>query len=299
MDFKTKMILLCHVLSLVFSLLPSTLQAQVKEDEEDIPYGLSDGDLFLVFLRNKAFVYEDYTIARTTPPQAGQTQSIEARGVNEKIYTGIGAGLDVRLALLYTFIHQNKSRLRIADDFGFGTFMSSSHLKVKDALTNQKIEPEYNGPNSATVKLDWGLTFYYGVQVVYRINNTFDAGIKWLPLFTTGSSRIKNSGTTYGLHLRAKRFYVDYRLTPYKVTKYYKYDYESNGGKFISVKYLLPEKSTFHSNGYVFASLQSFTYQSKDLYNNGNTFTPQGYENYKQEKSHYKLFKIGIGLMIN
>src|SRR4051812_28559935 len=119
----------------IFSVLTiSTAVSQVNASEEYMPYDMSDGNLSLVYSRNQSFVYEDYTLARSSPAQAGQTQSIEARGVNEKIYSGFGVGLDMRFALLYALFSKNKSRLRIGDDFGLGCFMASNHQKVKDAL---------------------------------------------------------------------------------------------------------------------------------------------------------------------
>ena len=93
------------------------------------------------------------------------------------------------------------------------------------------------------------------------------------------------------------RFYIDYRLTNLRGKRFS--NTESNGGKYLNVKYLLPEKSTFRSNGYVFGSLQSYSYMANDPYGNGNNFTPQGYENYKFGKNHFRIFKVGIGLMIH
>lgn len=286
---------------LLGSLSPSVLFSQIISDEEEIPYGIFDADIFLVFLRDKSYVYESYTLARTSSTSAGQTQagmtqSIGGKGVNEKTYTGIGAGIDARLPFLYALFNKNRSRLRVADDFGLGTFLTTNRLSVKDAPSKQKIEPEYL---NNVVPVDFGLTFYYGLQAIYRINNTFDFGVKYLPIFTTGNSRVSIINATWGLHLRVHQFYIDFRQTPYKLSKFNEGDYDTKGGKFISIKYLLPSNFTFRDRGYVFASLQSFTYQSKDLYQTGNTFIPTGFENYVQEKNHFNVFKIGIGLMVN
>ncbi len=281
----------------IIFLCSSELHSQVTVDEDVIPYGLSDGDLSVAYFKNRTFQYEKYTLERQGPVYQGQTTSIEAEGMNEKIYSGIGGGLDVRIPLLYMFIHKNKKRLRIADDIALGTFLCSNKLKVKDALHDETIEPEYNNKYKSSASVSLGYTVYVGIQATYRISDLLDVGVKYTPLFATYAAKMYNSGSSYGFHLRVKRIYFDYRLTPYKMSEYSQADYETKGMRHFCVKYLLPDNFTFRGNGYVFASLNSFTYKSKDPYETGGRI-PTGYENYTVEKSHLNVFKIGIGLII-
>ena len=224
------------------------------------------------------------------------SQYIDATGMREFNFTGIGGGFDVTIPLIYAFIHKNKSRLRIADDFGFGTFLSSNSVVIKDALTDTEIK--FDKDKSSRSSVNVGLTFYYGIQAVYRINNMFDIGVKYIPLYATGDENVTNIGKTYGLHARIKSFYIDYRTTPtasYTRSKNADNTFESNGAKYVSIKYLLPNT---RNNKYFFASLNSYSYQKNDPYGNGGTFIPAGYENFESGKNRSNIFRIGMGLML-
>jgi len=268
----------------VIYLIPFHVTAQITTNEEEIPYGISDGDFSIVYDKFKLFTYGDYVIEREGYVNPGLTPYIEAKGMREINYTGIGAGIDVRFPILYALIHKNTKRLRVADDFGLGTFLSTNKITMKDALTDTDLKYDQNKSSKSPV--NYGITFYYGIQAVYRISNTVDIGLRFIPLYGTGDSKITNTGTTFGLHARINRFYIDYRITPsasYTRSKNAENTFESNGAKYVCVKYAIAKKSY---NGYLFASLNSYTYQVNDTYGNGETFIPAGYENYTPQKNH-------------
>ena len=290
------------LLVLLFNLGTTKLFSQITIDENELGYDIGDADLSIVYDKYKQYVYGDYTIPRDGYVNAGLTADIQTRGMRELKYTGIGGGLYLRAPLLYALIHKNTKRFRIADDFGIGTFLSSNKLKTKDALTGDDIKFDQN--LSSEPKVNFGITFYYGIQAMYRISNLLDVGIRYIPIFATGDSKVSNIGATYGVHVRVKRFYIDYNITPSAsfttyatraIRKEQRSQFESNGLSNICVKYVI---SPAKHNTYLFASLNSYSYKLVDIYGNGGTFIPQGYENYSAQKSHFNIFKVGMGMMI-
>jgi len=169
-------------------------------------------------------------------------------------------------------------------------------VTIKDGLTDTEIKVDKNKSTKSDVNA--GITFYYGIQAVYRINNTFDIGVKYIPVYATGDNNVTNIGNTYGLHARINRFYIDYRITPtaaYTRSKNADNTFESNGAKYVCVKYVIAKE---RHNAYLFASLNSYTYQLNDTYGNGGTFIPSGYENYTAQKNHSNIFRFGLGMMV-
>jgi hypothetical protein len=250
-----------------------------------IAYDLGDGDISLLSAKNNQYTYD----ASASP------------NVRNFIRSGIGVGLDVRLPILYMLLHKQEHRLRIADDFGFGTYLCSNNLTVKNPLTNTTMDKS----NYVEAMVSVGVTIHYGIQAVYRVNDKVDIGAKWLPLFGTDGAHVTNIGTTLGLHLRINQFYIDYRTTP--SASYTRYptradkkaaenSFESNGLHNLCVKYSVPNA---RHHGYIFTSINSYAYQLTDFYANAKAFTPAGYENYTLQKNRAFIVRIGVGWMLD
>jgi len=282
------------VLIFISLFISAPLQAQLIVDENKIPYGLGDGDLYMVFQRVRTLVYGEYTIPREGYVQPGMTQDIHVIGLREFKYSSIGGGLNIRIPMIYAFTHSNKKRLRIADDFGMGLFMASNGLRINEALTDTELK--YDKDKSSRPAVAAGFDFHLGMQGVYRISNTFDAGLKFTPLFAHSSTQIKVTGISYSLMARIKRVYLEYRITKMGDENKIPMVYDHNGYKHLNIKYLLPEGKTFRPNGYVFISYTSIQYIPREPF--GYMGTPAAYQDYNYKPHHNRLLKIGLGLML-
>jgi hypothetical protein len=137
--------------------------------------------------------------------------SISNINVTKGVASGYGGGLEGHFPFVYLLAHKNEHRFRIADDIVLG----------------------FSVTPGVGVSVNYGL----GIQTVYRINEAFDIGAKYYPIYFRGDKNT-NMGHTYGsayaLHARIERFYVDYRIIPEVINAHL----ESTGINLLSLKYL-------------------------------------------------------------
>jgi hypothetical protein len=287
---------------IILSSIVQEIKAQVSVSENTIPYGLGDGDFYMIAGRVKRYVYGDYSIPRKGVVNPGMTTDIEARGMREFEYTTLGGGLNIRTPLLYMLFNKNKRRLRIADDLGLGFFMGNNGLKIKDDLSGEDLE--FDKDKSSKPSINVGLNVHLGLQATYRVSNLLDIGFKFTPFFVkdygNGYGSVNASGRTISITSRIERFYLEFQTTRFGDKNQFKNGYEHNGFKTFSVKYLLPKDFTFRNNGYVFVSYNTMSFRPKDTYGygEGSTTVPAGYENYEIKKGHIRVLRIGIGLLL-
>lgn len=223
-----------------------SLQAQVSVSNEDIPYGMNDMNCSLTLMRASH-------IGNVTYPNGGKdswgnpTYSSTIGKVNQTVF---GAGLEVRLGLLYLFLSQDKHRFRIADSEIVGFVFGGNKEKRFDYATGQKIGLP-GGLYSPNV-IGGSYVFAAGLRAVYRISNALDVGACYYPFyFNIDIGATINGNTTgaylqgFGGHLRAGKVYLDILQIklPSKIT-----DRPDHGATYIGTcKYLYNEKWRFLS----------------------------------------------------
>jgi len=184
-----------------------TAQADFINEETSAPYGFLDMGFFVNNIR-----YEGYTIA------ANEVDIVRS---------GFGGGLEGHFPLIYLFAHKNKHRFRIADDIVIGA----------------SLNPGIEGGSKST-RAGFSAVYGLGLQSVYRINKTFDVGLKYYPVFFRGDAQMGHTyGTAFAFHARVARFYVDYRIIPEVLESHL----ESTGINLLSVKYLYTPISSKNS----------------------------------------------------
>lgn len=257
----------------IFSFNP--LAAQDFIDEKESPYGFMEFEGSLVYDHLKDYKYESYIL------DANQILPTRYNTVNEIKKTGIGAGLDFHSSLIYLVVHQNKHRFRIADDFGFGTYLTSYSRTVKNDSTKQTIYPIYpNTRGYSNPKKSGAIIFYIGIQAVYRINQNWDIGLKYHPVFLHFDFHIGGAmGSEYGLHVRYKRLFIDYKITPRNT---FMPDSEYNQ---LNLKYLIRAPASDKKNIYLSAYW-------------GYRYTPSEFKYDKPPNTIWSLIKIGFGFLM-
>jgi hypothetical protein len=260
-------------------------------DEGKIPYGVGELNITGLYSSFKEYKLEDYTITGNNPYNGSPGASIPQRGLVEKTRTGIGVGLDVHLPLIYILAHKNKSRLRLADDFGLGTYLTSNSRSVKSALTGETINPEYLTKYNTNPPINGGLLFVAGIQVFYRVNKLIDIGAKYYPYFLHYDFSVNSIfGPTYGLHARIQRCYLDWRVTVPKIDNNIHSQHALNN---FSVKYLLNSSSS----SFLMASLITDFY-TDPIYgvSTGSYIAPE-YRNYVLPSNKWIIVQAGWGLL--
>jgi hypothetical protein len=277
-----------YLIVAIFNLTLNSFAQKTYIDEEKIPYGFMEFDGSLVFTQSQRYSYQGYTITGPSPYNSWQTAQIPYTDVVKTTLTGIGAGIDLHVPFIYLFVHQNKSRFRIADDLGLGTYLSSNTLKRTNELTKESI-PAY--AFNTMPSINGSIIFYLGVQGCFRINETFDIGARFTPLFLYYDFQ---NGTvyapTYGLHLRVKRFFIDYRITPDKSKDHT----SSTGFSCAGVKYLIHPSGGKKLGTYVSASLTFMHYKASVFHG---APPPIEYSNYKTKFDNWNTLRLGYGLL--
>lgn len=171
--FKLKLLLL---LSIHLSLLPQlSAQSDVSSGDE-IPYGFVDLDFGIYRSHEISYIIRNKDVNGVLADYAEKNSSSKLLGI----------GLEVHYPLIYSFLNNDNSRFRIADDIGFGIYGLSGV----------------------------GLQGFAGIQTAYRISDVLDIGAKYYPFYgqtdyrsTVGNNFGRNA---IGLHARIGRFYLDY-----------------------------------------------------------------------------------------
>jgi hypothetical protein len=187
--------------------------------------------------------------------------SISNINVTKGVAAGFGGGLEVHFPLIYMFAHQNKHRFRIADDIVIGGSYTSA----------------------VGASINYGL----GIQTVYRINETFDIGVKYYPIFYRSDANMGHTnGSAYALHARISRFFVDYRIIPEVIDSHL----ESTGINFLSVKYLY---TPITSEKFYYLSL---TYGWDNYKNTGYSSTPSVQEEFNGKTFRWNTMRFSWGI---
>ncbi|HTL81096.1 MAG TPA: hypothetical protein VL651_05305 [Bacteroidia bacterium] len=199
--------------------------------------------------------------------------------------TGVGAGFETHLPLIYAVSHNRETRFRIADDIGLGAYMTSNTIRQTDDQTNADL-----GTPTAEPKMNGGIQIMAGIQAVYRISKTFDIGVVYYPLFLHYDfADVGAYCPTYGGSFRIGHLYGNFRYSSAK--KGHK-DWPVNKGvRTLSLRYAIRTPKSDNTKNFLFVTYTNLTFQNF-IFPEGQPRAPQ-FQNYQLKNSNWTLIEVG------
>jgi hypothetical protein len=195
-------------LAILLLVSPSFLFGQNSQySEEDIPYDVGGMNIPLSYTRYMDVEYGAYSVNNPNYSSTNTQPTFAFSNLAKVIGSSVGTGIDIHLPLIYLLADNDERRFRIAEDIGLGTTIGTNSEKRKDYFTHKKLQDD-----DILSGVGGSFAVWAGLQAFYRINDTYDIGVKVYPyyLYFNLSPDGGAYGQGYGLHARVKKIYLDF-----------------------------------------------------------------------------------------